>query len=83
MAHSIETRSNNPANHLRDELDIIERQIVTLPHDAGEEFLLRLDRIEQMFDELNQSAIDLRPEEGHWQGVLRLEHQEYANDQCH
>ena len=70
MAYSIETRSNNPANQLRDELDIIERQIVTLHGSDGETFLLRLDRIDRMFDELNQDGVDLRSEQGRWEGVL-------------
>jgi len=70
MAYSIETRTNNPASQLRDELDLLERQIVNIQPGDGEDFLLRLDRTQELFNDLTELGVDLRPEEGRWQGIL-------------
>jgi tetratricopeptide (TPR) repeat protein len=70
MAYSVESRTNNPANQLREALDQAERQIVNVDASTVESFFVLLDRIEQMFAELAQSEIDLRPEETRWQSLL-------------
>lgn len=69
MAHAIESRANIPANRLRDALDRAERLIVNVNQDTVEELLVLFDQIEQMFEELSASSIDLRPEEVRWQSL--------------
>jgi tetratricopeptide (TPR) repeat protein len=70
MAYTVESRTNNPATQLRDALDKAERMVVQLDRQNVEEFLVLLDTIEQMFDELKQGEADLRPEEARWQSLL-------------
>lgn len=70
MAHAIESRANSAANDLRDLLDKAERQVVNLTATNIEEFLLLLDQIERMFEELVKNEMDVRPEEGRWEGLL-------------
>jgi tetratricopeptide (TPR) repeat protein len=70
MAYSVESKSNNPANALRDALEQAERQAVQLTAQNVERFLLLLDRIEQTFETLDPDGIDLRPEETRWQSLL-------------
>lgn len=70
MAHAIESRAHSPANELRDRLDKAERQVVGLNGANIEEFLLLLDKIEQMFEEFSQSSADLRPEQSRWDSLL-------------
>jgi tetratricopeptide (TPR) repeat protein len=70
MAHAIESRANSAANDLRDLLDKAERQVVNLNATNIEEFLLLLDQIERMFEELVKNEMDVRPEEGRWEGLL-------------
>lgn len=70
MAHTVESRSNNPANQLREALDKAERLIVQLSGQNAEEFLLLLDQIEHAFEQLAKDGIDLRPEEVRWQSLL-------------
>lgn len=70
MAYSVESKANNPANLLRDDLDRAEREVVKL--DAGniELYLLLLDQIEKRFGELTANDTDLRPELGRWDSLL-------------
>ncbi|RIK24933.1 MAG: hypothetical protein DCC55_40970, partial [Chloroflexi bacterium] len=70
MAHAIESRAKSAANELRDRLDKAERQVVNLNATNIEEFLLLLDEIERMFEELIKNEMDVRPEEGRWEGLL-------------
>lgn len=70
MAHAIESRANSAANDLRDMLDQAERQVVNLDAANIEAFLLLLDQIERMFEELVKNEMDIRPEEGRWEGLL-------------
>jgi tetratricopeptide (TPR) repeat protein len=70
MAHTVESRSNNPANQLREALDKAERLIVQINAHNAEAFLLLLDQIDQSFDRLAGDNIDLRPEETRWQSLL-------------
>jgi hypothetical protein len=70
MAYTVESRTNTPANALRDALDQAERQVVTVDASNVEDFLVSLDRIHQMFNELEQSNMDVRPEETRWQSLL-------------
>ena len=66
MAHNVESQTNTPAGELRDLIDRAERQLPAL--DAGniEEYLVRLDRIDQLLGELAASNADLRPEQTRW-----------------
>jgi tetratricopeptide (TPR) repeat protein len=70
MAHAIESRANSAANDLRDLLEKAERQVVNLTATNIEEFLLLLDQIERMFEQLVKNEMDVRPEEGRWEGLL-------------
>ncbi len=70
MAHSVESRSNNPANVLRDALEKAERQAVQLTGVNVESFLLLLDQIDHYFETLTSEELDLRPEETRWQSLL-------------
>ncbi len=70
MAYTVESRSNNPANQLREALDRAERLVVQISAHNAEEFLLLLDQIEQAFEQVAQDGIDLRPEEVRWQSLL-------------
>jgi tetratricopeptide (TPR) repeat protein len=69
MAHAIESRTNSPANDLRDALDRAERQVVQLDASNIESFLVLLDQIDQQF-ELLAPTTDLRPEESRWESLL-------------
>lgn len=77
MAHSVETKTtSNPANELRDALAAAERQLVQLSATNIEEYLVRLDRIEQLFETLEGGRLDLRPEQSRWTSLLsRLSNQ--------
>lgn len=70
MAHTVESRSNNPANQLREALDKAERMVVQIDGQNAEAFLLLLDRLDHTFDELAPDGIDLRAEEVRWQSLL-------------
>ncbi|HXF63674.1 MAG TPA: hypothetical protein VNK95_18770 [Caldilineaceae bacterium] len=70
MAYTVESRTSNPANELRDALDKAERLVVQLDRQNIEEFLVLLDSIERMFEQLTQDQVDLRPEEVRWQSLL-------------
>lgn len=70
MAYSVVTKLNNPTNRLRDALDRAEKMIVSVNKETVESFLLLLDEIDQMFEELSQQNIDLRPEQGRWQSLI-------------
>ena len=69
MAHAIETRANNPANLLRDNLAEAERLTVNVDPDNVETLLLLLDELEQQFRILGDSELDLRSEWGRWEGI--------------
>lgn len=70
MAHAIESRANSAANDLRDQLELAERYIVSLNATNSEAFLRLLDQIEHHFENLAQTDLDLRAEEGRWEGLL-------------
>lgn len=70
MAYSVESKSNNPANALRDALERAERLSVQLSPGNVEDFLLLLDQIDQYFETIDNGDIDLRPEEVRWQSLL-------------
>src|SRR3712207_3413276 len=69
MAHAIESRANSPMNELRDALDKAERQVVNLDGANIVDFLLLLDRIEQLFETFAPTN-DLRSEESRWESLL-------------
>lgn len=70
MAYSVESRSNNPANALRDALEQAERRAVQLTRENVEDFLILLDQIDEYFETIDTGDIDLRPEEVRWQSLL-------------
>jgi len=70
MAYSVESKSNNPANALRDALEKAERRAIQLTQENVEEFLVLLDQIEHYFETIDVGDIDLRPEEVRWQSLL-------------
>lgn len=70
MAYSVESKASNAANALRDALDQAERQFGQWTVENVTAYLLLLDQIEHSFAELNQAQVDLRSEEGRWQGLL-------------
>ncbi|MEM7129868.1 MAG: tetratricopeptide repeat protein [Chloroflexota bacterium] len=69
MAHALDSRANSPANDLRDALDQVERLVVTPTPETVENLLTLLDKIKFMFQELTTAGVDLRPEEGRWEGI--------------
>ena len=69
MAHTIESRTNSPANDLREALDVAERLIVTVDETTVERLLVLFDDIERMFGELSQNEIDLRSEQVRWSSL--------------
>ena len=70
MAYSVESKVNNPANLLRDDLDRAEREVIKLDASNVELYLLLLDQIEKRFGELTANDTDLRPELGRWDSLL-------------
>lgn len=70
MAHAVNSRANSPANALRDRLDEVE---TLLPQPNGqniEQLLQGLDFVEEQFEHFENQGMDLRPEQGRWDGVL-------------
>lgn len=74
MAYALNTRASSPANDLRDTLDLVERLIVDPNKDTVETLLTSLDKIANLFQDLKSTEIDLRSEEGRWEGILRRLH---------
>ena len=74
MAYAHDSRANSPANDLRDALDQVERLVVSPSPDSVETLLTLLDKCSLMFQDLTQMGMDLRSEEGRWEGIRsRLE----------
>lgn len=69
MAHAVESRTYTPAQQLRSALDEAERLIVSPTAQTIEKLLTLLDQIEWLFVDLASMGVDLRPEEGRWQGL--------------
>ncbi len=69
MAHIVESRSDSPANQLRDALDRAERLVVTVDRHTVEELLVLLDAIRQRFVDLSADGVDLRPEDVRWRSI--------------
>lgn len=69
LAYKTEKRSHSPVEQLREALDKADRQIVSLDGNNVEEFLVLLDRIEQMFVDLAASEDELRGEAGRWESL--------------
>ena len=66
MAYSVREERQSLANSLREDIGEVERMIVQLRRDNVEQFLQLLDRIEDLFAELDSSGLDLRPEYTRW-----------------
>lgn len=76
MAYSVREERQSLANSLREDLGEAERMIVQLRRDNVEQFLQLLDRIEDLFVQLESGGLDLRPEYTRWgslQSKLRRE----------
>jgi tetratricopeptide (TPR) repeat protein len=70
MAHTIDARASTPPNDLRDLLDKAERQMPSLSAAILEDFLVGLDRIDLLFDELAANAADVRSEYTRWEDMI-------------
>jgi tetratricopeptide (TPR) repeat protein len=70
MAHNIDSRASTQSNDLRDLLDRAERQLPSLSAAILEEFLVGLDQIDALFDELASNEADVRSEQTRWQDLL-------------
>ncbi|MCB0045701.1 MAG: hypothetical protein KDD92_09740 [Caldilineaceae bacterium] len=70
MAHTVDNSVRNPAGRLRDDLALAERLVVN-PQGEVERLLLLLDSIHEQFTVLEAEDVDLRPERGRWDGLLR------------
>jgi tetratricopeptide (TPR) repeat protein len=69
MAHAVDSRATSPANDLRDALDRAE-DLVVQPNAANiEEVLILLDRISDLFVEVEAAGVDLRPEWSRWESI--------------
>lgn len=74
MAHSVDSRANNPANQLRELLDEVEKLSVKPSADTVETLLVKLDQLEALFAGMEREGVDLLSEQVRWQNVLnRLE----------
>ena len=69
MAHAIETRTNNAATALRENLAEAERLVVNVSPDNVETLLVLLDELDGQFETLALDQVDLRGEEGRWEGL--------------
>ncbi len=69
MARAIREAKVTPADELRDLLTRNEKRVVNLRGHAAEALalLLDLDRIAELWPELDEHGVDLRPEEGRWE----------------
>lgn len=63
MAHSVTSRTNSPANDLRDALKEAEDRLVKPTAEQVEPLLLLLDKIDHFFESLDSPELDLRPED--------------------
>ncbi len=69
MAHSIAAESLTPADELRVRLAESEKQVVNLAHTGARalDLLLNLDRLAELWPQLEAQGVDLRPELGRWE----------------
>lgn len=69
MARAIRESKVTPADELRDLLTRNEKRVVNLRGQPAEALalLLDLDRIAELWPELDASGVDLRPEQGRWE----------------
>jgi len=74
MPQLVISQLRNLASTLREQLDQAERLIVQVDGENVVTLLTLLDRIDQTFAELDDSGLDLRPEQARWEGVLARLH---------
>lgn len=69
MAHAIAAESLTPADELRVRLAESEKQVVNLAHTGARalDLLRNLDRLAELWPQLEALGIDLRPEAGRWE----------------
>ncbi len=74
MAQAIRESKVTPADELRDLLTRNEKRVVNLRGQGAEALalLLDLDRIAELWPELEASGVDLRPEQGRWETLQAL-----------
>jgi len=71
MARAIRTSQMTPADELRELLGHVEKRLANLRGSGQEaaELLLDLDRIDEIWPELEAQGVDLRPEAGRWDTI--------------
>lgn len=70
MAHSVNTTTRSPLTQLREWIDKAERLVVQVNGTNVVELLTLLDAIEQQFETLETSGVDLRTEQTRWESLL-------------
>jgi len=68
MAHAVESRADTPVNALRDLLGKAERELPILSGSSIEPYLVRMDEVAALFDELGADT-ELRTEATRWQDL--------------
>lgn len=71
MAYTVETTTRTPITQLRESLDKGDRLVVQIDGNSIAEFLTLLDSIEQQIESLVESDVEIRPEQGRWDGLLQ------------
>ncbi len=71
MAHNVDSRAKSPGDVLRASLDAVDRMVVTVDASNVETLLLTLDTVDSEFERLADSGIDLRPELGRWEAMIK------------
>lgn len=71
MAYSVESNTRTPISLLREALDKGERLVVQVNGSNVAEFLTLLDSIEQQIETLVESGVEIRSEQGRWDGLLQ------------
>lgn len=74
MAHSVSDQRDSPSNRLRKNLDLAEREVLSLRPEQVAVYLRRLDEIEEQFEALEAGGLDLRGERTRQESLIsRLE----------
>ncbi len=78
MAQAIRTEPITPADEVRELLTACEKFIPNIrgSHAAAVEFLTQMDRIAELWPQLEAQGADLRPEAGRWETLQALVHKQ-------
>ncbi len=76
MAQAIRVEGLTPADELRQLLEAAEEQLPSLKgsRDGAVTFLLGLDRVAELWPQLEAQGVDLRPEAGRWTTIQAIVH---------